>query len=69
MSSTVLKHKRATLERLEKYISEIYFTNVNLFDFTSFEIEVKKFNKSTHRIQQIKRTNPLNFEIFVWIQI
>ena len=31
MSSTVLKHKRATLERIEKYISEIYFTDVNLY--------------------------------------
>ena len=27
----VLKHKRATLERIEKYISPIYFADVNLF--------------------------------------
>ena len=28
--SLVLKHKRVTQERVEKYLSDIYFTDVNL---------------------------------------
>ena len=29
-NSGVLKHKRVTQERVEKYLSDIYFTDVNL---------------------------------------
>ena len=30
MNEPVLKHRRATFERIEKFISDLYFTDVNI---------------------------------------
>ncbi|CAD5113260.1 DgyrCDS2438 [Dimorphilus gyrociliatus] len=56
MPRYTLKHKRTTLERAEKFISEVYFTDVNLHG------KLRKFERNIELIEHYKAPGRITFQ-------